>query len=239
MPVMQTDGGTGYGGGRKATIPGERSPMRKSHGTLLGAAVLLVCALWDVGVLRWRPPTLRRQTPKWVLCYYGPAWGGFVWGLDLGQGWTTRVEFAGYYGLAAWAVLTASPCYGALVVGAFGLGRALPVVVAGALVWRLKLDLPSVVQMWRTRVMGLVDAVALAAARYTPPRAFGITSLVAFLLISALLLPPQNPSRRGFRHRKLLKNRGGVHGPADAVGCWHGGCAVAARGPCSKCRSAA
>lgn len=35
----------------------------------------------------------------------------------------------------------------------------------------------------------LYCTVALAATRYTPRRAFGITSLVAFLLISALLLP--------------------------------------------------
>src|SRR5690349_13529623 len=54
MPVMQSDRGTGYGGRREATIRGERSLMRKCHGTLLGAAALLV-ALTTAGAAQDYP----------------------------------------------------------------------------------------------------------------------------------------------------------------------------------------
>lgn len=98
---------------------------------IIGGVLLFACALRDAEVLRLSLPSLKRQTPSWCKCALGPAGGGFVWGLDLGQGWTTHILFTGYYGLVLWTVLDAAPFLGAVALGCYGLGRALPVVVAG------------------------------------------------------------------------------------------------------------
>jgi cytochrome c biogenesis protein CcdA len=105
--------------------------------TLLGGGVLVLCALRDVGVGRLRAPTLQRQTPRWFRDVFGPFWGSLAWGLDLGQGWTSHILFTGYYGLVAWAVLLGNPLEGALLLGAYGLGRVVPVLLAGALAPRV------------------------------------------------------------------------------------------------------
>lgn len=99
-------------------------------GVLIGAT-LLACSLRDAGVTRVRLPSLHRQTPRWFRAQFTPIWYGLLWGADLGQGWTTRILFTGYYGLVLWAVLSADPRAAALVLGAYGLGRVLPVLVAG------------------------------------------------------------------------------------------------------------
>jgi hypothetical protein len=51
--------------------------------------------------------------------------------LDLGQGWTTYIEFYGFYALVLWALVLGSPLQAAVVMGSYGLGRGLPVLVAG------------------------------------------------------------------------------------------------------------
>lgn len=98
---------------------------------LIGGAILLLCALHDGDILPWPLLSLRRQTPAWFFGAFGPAWGAFAWGVDLGQGWTTNIIFAGYYGLVFWAVAGGSPMWGMILLGVFGLGRALPVLAAG------------------------------------------------------------------------------------------------------------
>ncbi|MGH2410842.1 MAG: hypothetical protein ACRDGS_10815 [Chloroflexota bacterium] len=80
---------------------------------------------------QWSLPTTHRQTPAWFRSAFGPQWSAFAWGADLGLGWTTYVTFSGYYGLVLWALLLSSPVHGSMIVGAYGLGRALPVVGAG------------------------------------------------------------------------------------------------------------
>lgn len=65
------------------------------------------------------------------MCAFGPVWEPLAWGLELGQGWTTHIEFYGYYALVAWALLTGEPARGAIVLGSYGLGRGLSVLLAG------------------------------------------------------------------------------------------------------------
>jgi cytochrome c biogenesis protein CcdA len=131
---------------------------------IVGAGTLALCAIWETGNGAWPLPSLHRQTPKWFLSEFGPTWGGFAWGLDLGQGWTTRIEFAGYYGVVAVALLTGSPLFGAVTLGAFGLGRATPVILAGLLTsWREPHRL-STAYMWRSSAIRRINAFALALA---------------------------------------------------------------------------
>lgn len=97
----------------------------------LVALVLLLAALRDAGIVKLSLPSLKRQTPVWFPRVFGTRMGTFAWGLDLGQGWTTLISFTGYYALIVIALLNASPIQGALILCVYGLGRALPVILAG------------------------------------------------------------------------------------------------------------
>jgi len=97
---------------------------------VVGGAMFF-CALRDMDIGRWPLPSLRRQTPAWLPRVFGNRWGVFTWGADLGQGWTTYVSFAGYYGLVLWAFVAGQPAQAVVILGSYGAGRALPVLVAG------------------------------------------------------------------------------------------------------------
>lgn len=101
---------------------------------MVSALIFLVCAFHVTGAISCRIPSYHRQTPRWFRQEFGPVWGAFAWGIDLGQGWTTRIELAGYYSLIAWSLLAANPILGATVMGIFGVSRGLPVLVAGTFV---------------------------------------------------------------------------------------------------------
>lgn len=137
-------------------------PGRGTLAIFVVGGICLVCAISDAGLLgSWRP-SLARQTPKWMLSEFGPFWGGLAWGGDLGQGWTTRLESAGYFALIAWVLLLGGPAYGAIVLGAFGLGRALPVLVAGPLARRLDVGVLSSVYIRRSGFVHQALAFGLA-----------------------------------------------------------------------------
>ncbi|HEX6510166.1 MAG TPA: hypothetical protein VF221_21255 [Chloroflexota bacterium] len=96
----------------------------------LAGLAFLACAVQDTTTRCRLLPTLQRQTPKRLREELGPVWGPLVWGIDLGQGWTTRIVFSGYYALVVSAFLVGSPLSGCLLVGVYGLSRTLPIVVA-------------------------------------------------------------------------------------------------------------
>jgi len=127
-----------------------------------GGAIFLACAVQDASGWWWELPSLTRQTPARLKLSFGPLWGAFAWGVDLGQGWTTRILFPGYYGLLLWIVLSAAPFQGMLVLGAYGLGRALPVLLTGLLAPRQDLITLSAVYGTRLILLQRVNATALA-----------------------------------------------------------------------------
>ncbi len=129
---------------------------------MAGGAIFLACAVQDASGWWWRLPSLTRQTPAPLKASFGPLWGAFAWGVDLGQGWTTRILFPGYYGLLLWIALSADPFQGMLVLGAYGLGRALPVLLAGLLVQRHDLITLSAVYGTRLPLLQCLNATALA-----------------------------------------------------------------------------
>ena len=100
-----------------------------------GPTALLVVALTalalaaDLGLGGLRLPTVHRQVDKdWLGRYRGWVVGaGF--GVQLGLGVVTIVNTAGVYLMLALALLTGSAAAGALVGGAFGLVRALVILV--------------------------------------------------------------------------------------------------------------
>lgn len=131
---------------------------------LLVSAIFAGCALRDAGLVRWRLPSLQRQTPKWALCVYGRRWGAFAWGIDLGQGWTTRCLLSGYYALVLWAVLNGSPAQGAMVLASYGMGRGLPVWMMGMFADRCDVGALARWHGRRLPIIQQVDAAVLAFA---------------------------------------------------------------------------
>jgi hypothetical protein len=100
---------------------------------------------------------LKRQTPR--------AWGAlprplmmFLYGADLGLGWSTRIYFASFIAVFAAAAATADPLAGASIGAIFGLSRA---VFAAFLATNRSdpLFIDSIVA--RRKTMGRVDAMAL------------------------------------------------------------------------------
>lgn len=101
-------------------------PHRWVPGATATAAVIgIALALCDLGVGGARTPTLRRQTqPLWWYTL-GHVGAMFLWGLDLGLGFTT-IRVASLYWAIALVVFTfASPLAGALVFGGYGVALAL------------------------------------------------------------------------------------------------------------------
>lgn len=104
---------------------------RIPHASWWTGFVMFVLALWEVRLLPWPLPTLHRQTPRWFRREFSPTFSGLLWGVDLGQGWTTHIVFAAYYGLVGWALMRSDPLIGTLTMAAYGFGRGLPVLVIG------------------------------------------------------------------------------------------------------------
>ena len=68
-----------------------------------------------------------RQTKKTWRDRYGPAFASFLWGIDLGSGLTTRVNFVSYWLVVCTSFLLSDPIYGILLMGGYGFGRAVEV----------------------------------------------------------------------------------------------------------------
>jgi hypothetical protein len=120
-------------------------------------ATMSVTGLFHLPESRWRVPR---------------SWGRFghtmfaaLFGVVLGLGVLTAVSSAGYYVLLAWAVLVPSWSYVWPTFVAFGVGRAIPLVLIAVLSGGQEGRLPSVLQQMRARAQALVyvEAALLVA----------------------------------------------------------------------------
>ncbi|HWO02182.1 MAG TPA: sulfite exporter TauE/SafE family protein [Blastocatellia bacterium] len=87
-----------------------------------------------------------------------------LYGLGLGFGLATRIPVGTFYVAATWAVLVGNPLLGALCLGVFGLGRALPLLVMS---WALRGDQESfqtnqIIRNWEP-AMHLINGLALGS----------------------------------------------------------------------------
>lgn len=98
--------------------------LEQSLAALVISAVGLMLAGRDIGVLRIPIPQLRRQTQKTWRHSFGSLTSAWLWGLDLGSGLTTLVNYAVYWILPLAAILRGEVVYGSVVLGLFGVGRA-------------------------------------------------------------------------------------------------------------------
>ncbi len=100
------------------------------HGAHLYVLPLVAAALAlrEYGWLRFPIPNRRRQTEKVWAHDFGFTVAALMWGLDIGLGFATHIS-PGFWVLATGAVALADPRFGALLLLAYWIGRALPVWV--------------------------------------------------------------------------------------------------------------
>lgn len=103
------------------------SVLGAERAVLAVAAVALVAAAREAGLLRVRLPQLRRQVPeRWRAVLPLPVWS-FGYGAGLGAGFVTFQPFATFWVACAAAVALARPLAAAVCFSFYGVGRALMV----------------------------------------------------------------------------------------------------------------
>lgn len=101
--------------------------------TILGLAwgvLAMVVGSRDLKLLPIALPSSTRQTPGAWKCIYGPEWSAFLWGMDLGQGWTVRIPFAAYFAVVGWPLAFGDVGMSVAVLATYGFGKAIPVITA-------------------------------------------------------------------------------------------------------------
>jgi sulfite exporter TauE/SafE len=113
--------------GAGGALVAARLPDRGAWG-LLAVAAALGAAL-DLAARDWRVPSWRRQVDeRWLTSYRGWVYGA-GYGLQLGAGAVTIIPATTTYVAALAAVLTGSWMQGAAIGAAFGVMRALPLLL--------------------------------------------------------------------------------------------------------------
>lgn len=147
------------------------SLLGAGQAVLVVAALALVAAAREAGVLRVRLPQSRRQVPeRWRAVLPLPVWS-FGYGAGLGSGVVTFQPFATFWVACAAAVALARPLAAAVCFSFYGLGRAL--MVAWPRRWNedATAAVERLVQHRRTLVRANVVALVACAALLTAPTA--------------------------------------------------------------------
>jgi hypothetical protein len=90
--------------------------------------LILTAREWSI--LSFKLPERKRQTEKFWAHEFGFAGASLLWGLHIGLGFFTRITYSGFWLLAAIALAIGDPFFGAALMSAYWLGRALSVWVA-------------------------------------------------------------------------------------------------------------
>ncbi len=115
-------------GGLMGWLGGRGIGQLPAHVLWLGLAGLSLALAWrEFEGLRFPIPQWPRQTKKTWYHRFGAVGAAYWWGIDLGSGLITRVTFSGYWLLVLAILFQGTPAYGGLVLGLYGLGRALAV----------------------------------------------------------------------------------------------------------------
>lgn len=141
-----------------------------SSALVVVAGVLTLAALSDLRLARLRTLTVRRQTSPLLLRRFGEATTFFVWGLDLGTGWSTIRQTSLFWGLTVFGLFALS---GFATIAVFGLYGA-----------TLAVTLATVGLRYRTRTAAPRDAALWALAQGSRVR---VVSAGLLLLTAGLL----------------------------------------------------
>jgi hypothetical protein len=191
-------------GGVMAALAAAVSALGATSATLLGvaAALAVLAAAVDSGVLGIAPPFFKRQVNEYWLARYR-AWvygSGFGW--QVGAGITTYIMTAAVFLTIALGVLTAGPWAAFVVAIAFGLIRGLAVLLTARLrttaeVFALHRRFDALGEPVRRAVIVVQLAVAVVAFG----AAWGvIAALVAAVVLAVVTLATVGARRRVASH---------------------------------------
>jgi len=96
--------------------------------------LILTAKEWNI--LSFNLPERKRQTEKFWAHEFGFIGASLLWGLHIGLGFFTRITYSGFWLLAAIALASGDPFFGAELMSAYWLGRVLSVWVAPLLLKR-------------------------------------------------------------------------------------------------------
>jgi len=103
-------------------------PDGRALGVAIAGMTLALAGAADLEVITVRGIGPSRQTPGNWTCTMGPRGASFGWGVDLGNGITTRLPYYGLIGVLIAAALAAHPWYSMLMLMTYGFARAIAVV---------------------------------------------------------------------------------------------------------------
>jgi cytochrome c biogenesis protein CcdA len=92
--------------------------------------VAVILATRELELSSFELPEFKRQTEKFWAHEYGFFFASVMWGLHVGLGFATRMNYGGYWLLVVFTLASSDPIYGALLMVSYWLGRALPVWIA-------------------------------------------------------------------------------------------------------------
>jgi hypothetical protein len=150
--------------------------------TALLVAVATYVVLRELEFVKLPLPEWRRQTSEVWGKTLPPSLAATLWGFDLGLVFTTYLTHAGPWLLAAASFAGRNPTIGAVIFGAFWLGRAGTVWFAAATVARRQTPIFDIVAAVRNRHRAFSRIHALAATL------LGV-QVLAFALVGRPLVP--------------------------------------------------
>jgi len=94
-------------------------------GAALVGVLAFAYAAADTGLIHLPRPYLMAAVPVTWWRRWRPYGGALAYGAALGLGFTTRIQLGAFYVICAWCVVRADVGYGALIMGTYGVARAL------------------------------------------------------------------------------------------------------------------
>ncbi len=169
LPLAAVGFGLGFGGDAVLGLLDEMSAKMTFAVVLYSALGVLAIgyALSELGVFHL-PTLFSRVTGPGLPDQDKPYRRAVVLGSTFGAGLGIGCPMPQYYIILGWAVAAANPLYGAILLGAYGLGRVLPAVGIGALI-TAGVDRRKVSQgmtSLRERTSGFTNAVLAATGAY-------------------------------------------------------------------------
>jgi hypothetical protein len=150
-----------------STIP----PFQDRAAVSVMVAVQGVLVLREMGIARIPLPERHWAVPRHWQCTLPPLKASAGYGLLLGSGVATRIPSSSFYGLLGWTLIDGHPVWAFGWFAAFGVGRAVPVLL------RIALDARGADGMFQVdRLMATEPAVRVVMA--------GLCSIAAGLALS-------------------------------------------------------
>jgi len=94
---------------------------------LVVGVLSLVLVVRELGWISFPLPSRRRQTERTWANQFGFRAAAIMWGFDIGLGFSTWVQYGGFWMVVAVILAAGDSGYGAVLLGSYWLGRALPV----------------------------------------------------------------------------------------------------------------